>query len=431
MAGISELLENFARRLESRIDDVARSAQDISLNLNRRLSACEQVMGASTFVENVFRSSSSSNGVDSDATHGLPTGGGRHVEFFGSFSDDGSADSGAALSSTRAAPRSSTNPFLDEDIVRPFETHIDRNPAARSIPRPSVSVPQSLPCTSRAYYSSNPFNPFTSSNYDPNPASDFPLIGNPLSTHRIASDPISGRNPDFTNPAGLAARPELGRKTKPPPYNGKASWYDYLRQFEIISDLNQWSEADRANMLAASLRDDALAVLSALPRCNQLSFHTLCRALEQRFGGVQGTHITTFRVRMQRQKESITEFAFDLQRLACLAFPDCPPEAVQKLIVSQFLEGLKETNTKIMVQLSRPNTLDEALRTALEVDASLASSRPGNARPFYLVEQNLPARRSNNRRRNYRRRPNRPTENVETQPSQSGNASLSAPEGTR
>lgn len=161
-------------------------------------------------------------------------------------------------------------------------------------------------------------------------------------------------------------------------------------------------------MLAASLRDDALAVLGALPRHIPLDFSTLCQALERKFGGVQGTHVTTFRVRTQRQKESITEFGFDLQRLAALAFPDCPMNSVQKLVVSQFLEGLRDINTKVMVQMSRPGSLDEALRTALEVEASLGSSRSKNPRPFFLVEQqNSPVQRNENRRRIFRRRPGR------------------------
>lgn len=453
MDDMRDLLQDFMRRMEGRIDDIARQTDTLSERLDRRLSSCEQIMGASTFVENVCRNSSPLGGtggpIDSQDTRHVGFAGevagrenSRHVatsEAYLSCDDRRNSRprcSTAALSSTHAIPYMDTNPFLEavDGYITPGLRSSGTVNRHLSIDGSETFDPLQRECQhtlrdraerssdpSIALQSFGPMNPFCSSL----PLSPRPTTNPFLCTHDV---PGTATNPFSTCVASDAT---VNRRTKPPPYDGKASWYDYRRQFEIISKLNGWSDADRANMLAASLRSDALAVLSALPPTDNLEYTSLCRALERRFGGVQGTHITTFRVRVQKQKESIAEFAFDIQRLSALAFPDCPPDAVQKLVVSQFLEGLRETNTKVMVQLSRPNTLDEALRTALEIEASLSTSRPNTTRNFFMVENERNDRRSNGRRRFYRRRNGGSDRTAAITETPAGNETPSAPQGSR
>lgn len=197
---------------------------------------------------------------------------------------------------------------------------------------------------------------------------------------------------------GLLSKPTF--RQKPQPYDGKVDWQDYRRQFEIIGNRNGWNDNERADMLAAALRDDALPIQGVFPFGSRIDYSSLCRALEQRFGRNRGTYLTTFRLRLQRSKESITEFAFELKRLALAAFSECPDDAVEQLVVNQFIEGLRESNTQLMVQLSRPKNLSNALQTAMEVDARLGS-RTGSRNLFLVdnADQTPVRRRWNNRHR--------------------------------
>lgn len=116
------------------------------------------------------------------------------------------------------------------------------------------------------------------------------------------------------------------------------------------------------------------------------------------------SHVTAFRHRLQRSKETLTEYAFDLQRLAVQVFPDCPEDAAQRLVVSQFIEGLRDANTQIMVQLSRPRTLDEALQTALEIDVRLNATKPVGSRGLFLVDEGTATANDQRKRRGRRNR---------------------------
>ncbi|KAK7095510.1 hypothetical protein V1264_006906 [Littorina saxatilis] len=51
---------------------------------------------------------------------------------------------------------------------------------------------------------------------------------------------------------------------KPPTFNGKTSWGDFLIQFKIVASMNGWSKRRCAMELAACLRDQAVSVLTQL-----------------------------------------------------------------------------------------------------------------------------------------------------------------------
>ena len=56
----------------------------------------------------------------------------------------------------------------------------------------------------------------------------------------------------------------MGSNTKPPEFDGKSSFHDFLVQFELISEMNGWDRLSMATELAACLHGPAVAVLSDL-----------------------------------------------------------------------------------------------------------------------------------------------------------------------
>ena len=74
----------------------------------------------------------------------------------------------------------------------------------------------------------------------------------------------------------------IGRR-KPPTYDGNTSWQDYLVQFDLLSDLNNWTEDVKALELASALRGQAQSILSDLLPEHRKSFPHLVESLTLRF----------------------------------------------------------------------------------------------------------------------------------------------------
>lgn len=220
------------------------------------------------------------------------------------------------------------------------------------------------------------------------------------------SDPPRGRSDDIrsltttlANVLGSQRNPAF----KPQPYDGKDSWPDYRRQFDVIAARSGWSEEEKSDALAAQLRGEALSVLGSFRPDSKIAFGLLCQALDQRFGIDPATCLNNFRHRTQKPKETIQEYALSLQSMASYAFLDCPAQVGEKLIVSQFIDGLRDTQVQMMVQLGSPPSMREAIRMAVDIDARVNQQR---RRTVFFSSEEPPRRRRNSRyRRNGRNSP--------------------------
>ena len=71
-------------------------------------------------------------------------------------------------------------------------------------------------------------------------------------THQLMYQSHPHRNPRTTG------------QRKPPTYDGYTSWRDYLVQFYLLSDLNNWAEDVKALELASALGGKVQSILSDL-----------------------------------------------------------------------------------------------------------------------------------------------------------------------
>lgn len=55
------------------------------------------------------------------------------------------------------------------------------------------------------------------------------------------------------------------RIIRPSPYDGRTPWDAYKTQFEMLAELNGWTDQEKATFLAVNLKGPALAVLGNLP----------------------------------------------------------------------------------------------------------------------------------------------------------------------
>ncbi|XP_055855827.1 uncharacterized protein LOC129919045 [Episyrphus balteatus] len=167
------------------------------------------------------------------------------------------------------------------------------------------------------------------------------------------------------------------------PFDGQNSWVDYERQFCITATFYGWDEEEKAYALAMQLRGEALTVLSALPSGKPVSFEALTKLLRQRFSLDTHTSFSLLRNRVQKPKETLAEFAVQLQRLSVAAFPGCAEKVVGEIVLSQFVDGIRDEQVQNFVAIGRPQSLQDALGIALDVTTRL--ERRGHKHVFMTI----------------------------------------------
>ncbi|KAJ8962214.1 hypothetical protein NQ318_018186 [Aromia moschata] len=181
----------------------------------------------------------------------------------------------------------------------------------------------------------------------------------------------------LSNPE-LSSRMKISRiRMKPPQFDGKSSWVNYLRQFEAAARANGWSLAEKATALTLALRGDATDILQTLSLEEQEDYHQLVRHLEMRYGQSHLEHVyhSQLKNRYQKSNESLQEFEADIARLVRLAYSSTPENVMERLAVQAFLDGLRDTETRQALTLARPSKLVDALARALEFEAAKESCR--------------------------------------------------------
>ncbi|UYV64930.1 K02A2.6-like [Cordylochernes scorpioides] len=140
---------------------------------------------------------------------------------------------------------------------------------------------------------------------------------------------------------------ECFSKIKPPTYDGQTSWKCFKTQFEVVALGNRWNSSEKAINLAASFRGSA----------------------------TEPYHVVKLKNRRQKRDETLQELAADVERLARLAFPDCPRH-VQDLLAHQiFVDAIEDPECQQSVRMSEAKTLQEALIHSLKFEAARDATR--------------------------------------------------------
>ena len=101
-------------------------------------------------------------------------------------------------------------------------------------------------------------------------------------------DDTGGDSADDRGSGGGATPGDKGGTTggagsqKPAPFDGKLTWDAYHTQFDMLAQINRWSDADKEAYLAISLIGPAATVLN-LPPAQRYNYAALTSALLSRF----------------------------------------------------------------------------------------------------------------------------------------------------
>ena len=155
------------------------------------------------------------------------------------------------------------------------------------------------------------------------------------------------------------------RKHKEPmKFNGKTDWRDYHSHFMAVAEWNGWDEAESGLQLAISLVDEAREILSSMPHFERNNYHAIVKALKQRYDpdGQENSYSMELMNRIRKAGEDTTAYGYALLRLAHKAYPNMPlPEQV---LINIYINGLGEKDLKRHVYLSKPETLEKAIKIA-------------------------------------------------------------------
>ncbi|KAJ8979623.1 hypothetical protein NQ317_015190 [Molorchus minor] len=167
---------------------------------------------------------------------------------------------------------------------------------------------------------------------------------------------------------------ETKMRMKPPQFDGKTPWPNYLCQFEAAAKTNDWSMDEKATALTLALRGDATDILQTLSSAEQADYEQLIKHLEMRYGQTNLEHVyhSQLKNRYQKPSETLKEFQVDISRLVRLAYPATPEAVMERLAVQAFLDGLRDGETRQALILARPTNLVDALTRALEFEAAKA-----------------------------------------------------------
>ena len=206
----------------------------------------------------------------------------------------------------------------------------------------------------------------------------------PVTTSSTPAADVSEGRPDEMLQAletieKLAGQKQTSQKprVRPSTYDGKASWEDYLAQFELVAEINGWNNSEKAIHLAVSLGDKARTTLGDLSAAERKDFKALTSTLSSRFGTENRTELfrMTLKTRSRKRDESLPELAQAIRRLTRLAYPDVPAETRGTMAQDFFVDALRDSDARWKLRQARPKSLDEALTLAVELEAFRAAER--------------------------------------------------------
>ena len=154
----------------------------------------------------------------------------------------------------------------------------------------------------------------------------------------------------------------------PPKFDSQNEhWHNFVRLFETVAELNEWSDSVKAGKLILSMQGTAQKFALAQPFSIRGDFGNLKNLLEQYFDPVERreTAFYEFQSRTHRSDESLQDYFQEMMDLAYRAFPDIPDVTLSGQVINRFIQGLQTRECRKHVRFSKPKTLYDVLKYAV------------------------------------------------------------------
>ena len=158
---------------------------------------------------------------------------------------------------------------------------------------------------------------------------------------------------------------------KPDKYDGTTSWSNYLLQFELIAEYNNWNDHEKAMHLAANLRGTAQGVLSDVDASKRRHFPSLVASLNLRFGHDNQEELFWMKLnnRVRNPNETLPDLAHDIRTMVKIIFPTMPDSSTQELAKKYFVNAIPDSRIRLNILHAKPASFDAAVQIAVETES--------------------------------------------------------------
>lgn len=174
----------------------------------------------------------------------------------------------------------------------------------------------------------------------------------------------------FPLPSGMLKATEV----KPFSFKGSVSedWIMWLRNYEVIANLNKWSDQFKFTRLVTVLEGDANSKYWECSETERGDWDSLVKALTKKFApeSNRATFQAALETKLHKKEESLDSYMNSIKTLARKAFPDWDGSYRDIMIKKYFKDGLEES-LRLWVLQSNPKSGDEALQVALRTEANM------------------------------------------------------------
>ena len=222
----------------------------------------------------------------------------------------------------------------------------------------------------------------------PNNRPPYPIHNNTFS-NRNFSNAGNGDNNRFVNQDTRSGVPHVSGQqksnAKPRKYDGNDDFGEYLSQFEIIAEINQWDYNTRSLQLAGVLAGQAVGVLGELSPTQRRDYDTLVTALNTRFGSLERGELYRARLKVLKLEkgQNLSQLAQEVKKLTRQAYPHANRNMLDILSLDYYIDALPDPDIRLRIRESRPQNITEAETLAVRLEtyrlAENKSALPVNA----------------------------------------------------
>jgi len=169
-----------------------------------------------------------------------------------------------------------------------------------------------------------------------------------------------------------------GVRMKPDRFDGiKTEWPEYKRHFEVLANLQGWSEREKAQCLAVSLSGTAQSVLIGLSDVETMCYETIVQRLEAKYdpAGRELAHRAELRNLRRKPDQGPAEWASLVEKLVTRAYPESHGRALEIAVLEHFLTGIADATTRHWLELKAIKTVPEAISKLIHYESVMVAPK--------------------------------------------------------
>ena len=153
-------------------------------------------------------------------------------------------------------------------------------------------------------------------------------------------------------------------------YAGDSSIESYIAQFQLAEEKKGWPWSERGNELALHLRGKARSSILPEIGAEPPTYNKDVKQLRERFGVSKhpSYHVTQIRARRRKDKESLPKLTQWLKKMGLKAYPFERSGTRDCIFLDTFVRALPDEQQRCYVWNKEPDTLEDALATALRYE---------------------------------------------------------------